>query len=108
MGDRLFTDKLGLRCLKVLDRWSLDRATHTLLLATIAYPAHASGLSEGSPSDQSPPLSSAIFLGLVSTRPLAITSRFEYRWTSARAVLLDEKGEIDEVRSWEYGRKAVY
>jgi hypothetical protein len=25
-----------------------------------------------------------------------------------RAVLLDEKGEIDEVRSWEYGRKAVY
>ena len=79
MGDRLFTDKLGLRCLKVLDRWSLDRATHTLLLATIAYPAHASGLSEGSPSDQSPPLSSAIFLGLVSTRPLAITSRFEYR-----------------------------
>ncbi len=30
----------------------------------------------------------------------------EYRWSSARAVLLDEKGAIKVDRSWEYGRKA--
>jgi hypothetical protein len=75
MGERLFTDKLVFRWLEVFDVWSLDSATP----ATLTYPAHASGLSEGSPSDKSPPLSSAIFLGLISTRPLAITSRFEYR-----------------------------
>ena len=45
MGGRLFTDKLVLRWLEVLDVWSLDSATHNILLATIAYPAHASGLS---------------------------------------------------------------
>ena len=41
LGGMLSTDKLGLRCLKVLDRWSLDSATPVLL----AYPAHASGSS---------------------------------------------------------------
>ena len=45
MGGRLFTDKLVLRWLEVLGTWSLDSATHNILLATIAYPAHASGLS---------------------------------------------------------------
>ena len=47
MGGRLFTDKLVFRWLKVLDVWSLDSATHNILLATIAYPAHASGTSIG-------------------------------------------------------------
>jgi hypothetical protein len=47
MGGRLFTDKLVLRWLEVLDVWSLDSATHNILLATIAYPAHASGSSIG-------------------------------------------------------------
>jgi hypothetical protein len=46
MGDRLFTDKLVLRWLEGVGAWSLDSATHTLLLAASAYPAHASGLSE--------------------------------------------------------------
>ena len=45
MGGRLFTDKLVLRWLEVLKVWSLDSATHNILLAFIAYPAHASGLS---------------------------------------------------------------
>ena len=42
----MFTDKLVFRWLEVLGVWSLDSATPVnLLLATIAYPAHASGLS---------------------------------------------------------------
>jgi hypothetical protein len=45
MGERFFTDKLVLRWLEVLDVWSLDSATQNILLATIAYPAHASGSS---------------------------------------------------------------
>jgi hypothetical protein len=47
MGERFFTDKLVLRWLEVLDVWSLDSATHNILLATIAYPAHTSGSSIG-------------------------------------------------------------
>ena len=31
----------------------------------------------------------------------------EYRWSSARAVLLDEKGAIEVDRSWEYGRNDI-
>ena len=46
MGGRMFTDKLVFRWLEVLDVWSLDGATHNILLATNAYPAHASGLSD--------------------------------------------------------------
>jgi len=46
MGERFFTDKLVFRWLEVLGVWSLDSATHNILLATIAYPAHASGSSE--------------------------------------------------------------
>ena len=46
MGGRMFTDKLVLRWLEVLKVWSLDSATHNILLATIAYPAHASGASK--------------------------------------------------------------
>ena len=42
MGERLFTDKLVFRWLEGFGAWSLDSATP----ATIAYPAHASGLSE--------------------------------------------------------------
>jgi hypothetical protein len=38
----MFTDKLVLRWLEVLDVWSLDSATP----ATLTYPAHASGLSK--------------------------------------------------------------
>ena len=46
MGGSLFTYKLVSRWLEVRVVWSLDSATRvTLLLATIAYPAHASGLS---------------------------------------------------------------
>ena len=45
MGGRLFTDKLVLRWLEGFGVWSLDSATHNILLATIAYPAHASGSS---------------------------------------------------------------
>ena len=45
MGGRLYTDKLVLRWLEGFGVWSLDSATHNILLATIAYPAHASGLS---------------------------------------------------------------
>ena len=46
MGGRMFTDKLVFRWLEVLGVWSLDSATPVnLLLATIAYPAHASGSS---------------------------------------------------------------
>ena len=40
MSGMLSTDKLGLRCLKVLDRWSLVSAT----LVTSANPTHASRL----------------------------------------------------------------
>ena len=40
MGERLFTDKLVVRWLEGFGVWSLDSATP----ATIAYPAHASGL----------------------------------------------------------------
>ena len=47
MGGKLLTDKLVFRWLEVLGVWSLDSATHNILLATIAYPAHASGLSVG-------------------------------------------------------------
>jgi hypothetical protein len=43
MGGRLFTDKLVLRWLEVLDVWSLDSATP----ATLTYPAHTSGTSIG-------------------------------------------------------------
>jgi hypothetical protein len=32
----------------------------------------------------------------------------EYRWSSARAVLLDEEGEIEVDGSWQHGRKAVH
>ena len=46
MGGKLFTDKLVLRRLEVLKVWSLDSATHNILLATSAYPAHASGSSK--------------------------------------------------------------
>jgi hypothetical protein len=43
----LLTDKLVLRWLEVLKVCSLDSATPvTFLLATIAYPAHASGSSK--------------------------------------------------------------
>ena len=45
MGERLFTDKLVFRWLEGFGAWSLDSATHNILLATIAYPAHASGSS---------------------------------------------------------------
>ena len=45
MGERLFTDKLVFRWLKGVGAWSLDSATHNILLATIAYPAHAIGSS---------------------------------------------------------------
>ncbi len=45
MGGGLFTGKLVFRWLEVLDVWSLESATHNILLATIAYPAHASGSS---------------------------------------------------------------
>ena len=45
MGGRMFTDKLVFRWLEVLGVWSLDSATTVLL----AYPAHASGLSYGTP-----------------------------------------------------------
>ena len=34
MGGKLFTDKLVLRWLEVLDVWSLDSATHNILLDT--------------------------------------------------------------------------
>ena len=46
MGGRLFTDKLVLRWLEGFGVWSLDSATHNILLATIAYPAHARGSDE--------------------------------------------------------------
>jgi hypothetical protein len=47
MGGKLFTDKLVLRWLEGFGVWSLDSATLvTLLLATSAYPAHASGSSK--------------------------------------------------------------
>ena len=46
MGGRLFTDKLVLRWLEVLDVWSLDSATHNILLATIAYRVNTSGSSK--------------------------------------------------------------
>ena len=47
MGGMLLTDKLVLRWLEVLGTWSLDSATPvTLLLATSAYHAHASGSSK--------------------------------------------------------------
>jgi hypothetical protein len=39
MGERLFTDKLVLRWLEVLDAWSLDSATPVIL----ANPVHESG-----------------------------------------------------------------
>ena len=42
----LLTDKLVLRWLEGFGAWSLDSATHNILLATIAYPAHASGASK--------------------------------------------------------------
>jgi hypothetical protein len=47
MGGKLLTDKLVFRWLEVLGVWSLDSATHNILLATIAYPAHTSGSSIG-------------------------------------------------------------
>ena len=46
MGGMLLTDKLVFRWLEVLGVWSLDSATHNILLATSAYPAHASGSSK--------------------------------------------------------------
>ena len=45
MGGKLFTDKLVFGWLEGFGAWSLDGATHNILLATNAYPAHASGLS---------------------------------------------------------------
>ncbi len=46
MGGKLFTDKLVFRWLEGFGAWSLDSATPvTLLLATIANPAHAMGSS---------------------------------------------------------------
>jgi hypothetical protein len=42
----LLTDKLVFRWLEGVGAWSLDSATHNILLATSAYPAHASGLSQ--------------------------------------------------------------
>ena len=54
MGERLFTDKLVFGWLEVLDVWSLDSATPvTLLLATIAYPAHASRPGKGKKTGKS-------------------------------------------------------
>ena len=46
MGGKLFTDKLVLRWLEVLKVWSLDSATHNILLATIAYRVNTSGSSK--------------------------------------------------------------
>ena len=46
MGGRMFTDKLVLRWLEVLKVWSLDSATHNILLATIAYRVNTSGSSK--------------------------------------------------------------
>jgi hypothetical protein len=46
MSGRLFTDKLVFRWLEGFGAWSLDSATHNILLATSAYLAHASGLSD--------------------------------------------------------------
>jgi hypothetical protein len=46
MSGRLFTDKLVFRWLEGFGAWSLDSATHNILLATLAYLAHASGLSQ--------------------------------------------------------------
>ena len=46
MGGMLLTDKLVLRWLEGFGAWSLDSATHNILLATSAYPAHESGLSQ--------------------------------------------------------------
>ena len=46
MGGKLFTDKLVLRRLEVLKVWSLDSATHNILLATIAYRVNTSGSSK--------------------------------------------------------------
>ena len=46
MGGMLLTDKLVFRWLEGFGAWSLDSATHNILLATIAYPAHESGLSQ--------------------------------------------------------------
>jgi len=45
MGERLFTEMRVFRWLEGFGAWSLDSATHNILLATIAYPAHASGSS---------------------------------------------------------------
>ena len=45
MGGKLFTDKLVFGWLEGFGAWSLDGATHNILLATIAYPAHESGTS---------------------------------------------------------------
>jgi hypothetical protein len=45
MGERLFTEMRVIWRLEVFGAWSLDSATHNILLATIAYPAHASGSS---------------------------------------------------------------
>ena len=45
MVGRMFTDKLVFRWLEGFSAWSLDSATTVLL----AYPAHASGLSYGTP-----------------------------------------------------------
>jgi hypothetical protein len=42
----MFTDKLVFRWLEGFGAWSLDSATHNILLATSAYFAHASGLSQ--------------------------------------------------------------
>ena len=46
MGERLFTDKLVLRWLEVLDAWSLDSATPVIL----ANPVHESGSSMKTPT----------------------------------------------------------
>jgi cytochrome P450 len=45
MSGMLSTDKLVFGWLEGFGAWSLDSATHNILLATIAYPAHASGSS---------------------------------------------------------------
>jgi hypothetical protein len=46
MGGRMFTDKLVFRWLAGFGAWSLDSATHNILLATIAYRVNTSGSSK--------------------------------------------------------------
>ncbi|MCX6342519.1 MAG: hypothetical protein NTU72_09065 [Fimbriimonadales bacterium] len=54
MGGMLLTDKLVFGRLEGFGAWSLDSATPvTLLLATIAYPAHASRPGKGKKTGKS-------------------------------------------------------